>query len=173
MFKPPSRLFSVASSTVVLAAAFVFVPSTVDADPIVPGNEHCVVNVRTDDALNFRRGPGSRSSIEGTKRYGECGILVLRPCHGNWCPVEDGHMVGWAHRHFLAAVSPALYCVTGVAFGDVLNVRAYPSPQSRALTRLDRRQCGISFLPYSLGNWQKIRVGGWQGWVNRRFLSGQ
>jgi SH3-like domain-containing protein len=164
---------SLAAVTLLVAALFVVAPSTTEADPIVPGDEHCVVNVRTDDALNIRSRPTSRSRVEGRKRYGECGIFVRRPCSGNWCPVEDGHIVGWAHRHFLAAISPARYCVTGVAFGDVLNVRAYPSPQSRVLTRLGRRQCGISFLPYSVGNWQKIRVGGWQGWVNRRYVTGQ
>ena len=70
-------------------------------------------------------------------------------------------------------VSPALYCVTGVAPGDWLNLRAFPSAQSRILTRLDRRQCDIAFLPYAVGEWQKIRVGGWEGWANRSFLSGQ
>jgi SH3-like domain-containing protein len=173
MSKFVSLLVSLVISASVMAAEILVAPSTVDADPVVPGDEHCVVNVRADDVLNFRRRPSNRSYVEGTKHYGECGILVLRTCPGNWCPVEDGHMVGWAHRHFLAAVSPALYCVTGVAIGDVLNVRAYPSAQSRVLTRLGRQQCRISFLPYSVGNWQKIRVDGWQGWVNRRYVSGQ
>ena len=58
-----------------------------------------------------------------------------------------------------------MYCVSGVARGDELNLRAYPSPQSRVITQLHRRQCDIAFLPYAAGNWQKIRVDGWQGWV--------
>jgi hypothetical protein len=70
-------------------------------------------------------------------------------------------------------VSPAMYCVTSVTPGDVLNLRAYPSPQSRLVTRLDRHQCGIAFLPYAVGNWQKIRVERWEGWVNSGYLSGQ
>ncbi len=143
------------------------------ADPVVRGEEHCVVNVRADDALNMRTRPSARAPITARKRYAECGILVTGACQGNWCPVEDGHALGWVHRHYIAMVSPAMYCVSGVAPGDVLNVRAYPSPQSRVITRLDRRQCNIGFLPYAVGNWQKIRVDGWQGWVNRRYLSGQ
>ena len=142
------------------------------ADPVVPGEEHCVVNVRSNDRLNMRTQPSSGAEIVARKRHDECGILVNR-CRGSWCAAEDGHSLGWVHRHYIAMVSPAMYCVSGVALGDVLNIRAFPSPQSRVLTPLNPRQCDIAFLPYSVGNWQKIRVDGWQGWVNRRYLSGE
>jgi SH3-like domain-containing protein len=143
------------------------------ADPIVEGEEHCVVNVRTDDRLNVRRRPNAESAVVARWRYAKCGIIVEDSCRGNWCPAEDGHDAGWVHRHYLAAVSPALYCVTGVRRGDVLNLRAFPSPNSRIIAELHRRQCDIAFLPYAVGNWQKIRVEGEQGWVNRRYLSGE
>ncbi len=143
------------------------------ADPIAVGEEHCVVNVRTDDRLNMRERPSANSPVAARKRYSECGILVTSECRDNWCPVEDGHSLGWVHRHYIAMVSPAMYCLTGVARGDGLNLRAWPSTQSRVLHRILRNQCDIAFLPYSIGSWQKVRVGGWQGWVNRRYLSGQ
>ena len=143
------------------------------ADPIVVGDEHCVINVRSDDRLNVREGPGAYYDIVGRWRYAKCGIVVERRCGGSWCRVEDGHIAGWVNRRYLAAVSPSLYCVTGVAAGDRLNLRAYPSASSRILTRLSRRQCDIAFLPFAVGNWQKIRVEGWEGWVNRRYLSGE
>jgi SH3-like domain-containing protein len=143
------------------------------AEPVAPGAEHCVVNVRSDDVLNMRERPSASSAVAARKRYGACGILVNGECRGSWCPVEDGHSLGWVHRHYISMVSPALYCVTGVAAGDRLNLRAYPSPQSRVLARLGRNQCGIAFLPYAVGGWQKIRVSGWEGWVNRRYLSGE
>ena len=156
-----------------ILAYFLFLPiGPALADPVVEGEEHCVVNVRSDDVLNMRARPSANARIEATKRYGDCGILVDE-CRGDWCRVEDGHSLGWVHRHYIAMVSPALYCVTGVARGDRLNLRAYPSPQSRILARLRRDQCDIAFLPYSVGGWQKIRVDGWQGWVNARYLSGQ
>jgi SH3-like domain-containing protein len=149
-------------------------PATIAfADPIVPGEEHCVVNVGPGDALNMRERPDSRADIVARKRHNECGIRVNRRCRRNWCPAEDGHALGWAHRRYLAMVSPAMYCIAGVAPGHTLNLRAYPSPQSRVLHQLRRRQCGIAFLPHAVGNWQRIRVDGWQGWVNRRYLSGQ
>ena len=154
------------------AVILMVVVGMAQADPVVPGEEHCVVNVRSDDRLNMRTQPGSRARITARKRYGDCGILVHH-CRGNWCSVEDGHSLGWVHRHYIAMVSPAMYCVSNVAPGDALNLRAYPSARSRVLTRLDRRECGIAFLPYSVGSWQKIRVDGWQGWVNRRYLSGE
>ena len=164
------RFITAAGFCALLVSAFV---GSAHADPGVPGEEHCVVNVRSDDRLNMRAEPNSRSEIVARKRHDECGILVQSECLGSWCSVEDGHSLGWVHRHYIAMVSPAMYCVSGVAPGDVLNVRAYPSPQSRVIARLDRHQCEIAFLPYAVGNWQKVRVSGWQGWANRRYLSGE
>lgn len=155
---------------VLLVAGFA---GTAAADPVVPGEEHCVVNVRADDRLNMRDGPSASAPIAARKRYGDCGILVNDECRGSWCPVEDGHSLGWIHKRYIAMVSPSIYCVTGVAAGDVLNLRAWPSAQSAVVAKLPRHQCDIAFLPYSKGNWQKVRVAGWQGWVNRSYLSGQ
>jgi SH3-like domain-containing protein len=77
------------------------------------------------------------------------------------------------NQRFISMVSPARYCVSGVAAGDKLNLRAYPSARSNVLQRLGRNKCGISFLPYAIGSWQKIRSSGQEGWVNKRYLSGQ
>jgi SH3-like domain-containing protein len=152
---------------------FLGISPPVAAEPVVPGEEHCVVNVGAGDVLNMRTRPAANASVVARKRHDDCGILVNGPCKGNWCPVEDGHALGWAHRRFLAMVSPAIYCVAGVAPGDTLNMRRYPSTQSRVIRQFSRRQCNIAFLPYAVGNWQKIRVDGWQGWTYRRYLSGQ
>jgi SH3-like domain-containing protein len=157
----------------VLFAVWLGLAGAAATDPVVPGEEHCVINVRADDRLNMREAPSPGAPVTARKRYGECGIRLNDECRGNWCPVEDGHSLGWVHRRYIAMVSPAMYCVAGVASGDVLNLRAWPSSQSRVLTRLPRNSCGIAFLPYATGGWQKIRVGGWQGWVNRRYLSGE
>lgn len=109
----------------------------------------------------------------GTLRYGQCGVMVTGACQGSWCPIEDGHDAGWVNSHYISMVSPAMYCVAGVRPGDVLNLRAFPSASSRILTKLSRRQCDISFLPYAIAGWQKVRVGGYEGWAYRRYLSGQ
>nr|WP_245247601.1 SH3 domain-containing protein [Tianweitania sediminis] len=143
------------------------------ADLVVPGEEHCVVNVDPSDRLNLRKGPSAATGIVAAKRHGQCGIVVAGPCTGNWCPVEDGHSKGWAHRRYLSMVSPARYCVHAVHAQDRLNMRAWPSATSRILTDLAPNQCGISFLPYARGGWQKVRVDGYEGWVNRAYLSGQ
>lgn len=143
------------------------------ADPVVPGEEHCVVNVRSDDRLNMREEPDADAPTVARKRYGDCGIQVTAACQESWCKVEDGHSLGWVNRRFISMVSPAIYCVTGVAAGDTLNLRAYPSTTSRVVAELHRRQCDIQFLPYAVGSWQKVRVEGQQGWVNRRYVSGE
>jgi len=143
------------------------------AQSAVLGEEHCVVNVRTDDRLNIRAQPSDSAAPVARKRYGDCGIVVTGPCRGSWCPIEDGHFKGWVHQRFISMISPSLYCVTGVAPGDGLNLRAWPSLQSRVLVKLPPDQCEIAFLPYAARGWQKIRVGGRQGWINRRYVSGQ
>lgn len=156
-----------------LSAASLWLAEGARAGTVVPGEEHCVVNIPTTDTLNLRERPGVGSKILTRLRYAQCGIMVTDECRGNWCPVEDGHYAGWAHRRYLAMVSPSMYCVAGVEEWDKLNLRAYPSASSRIVTRLDPHQCDIAFLPYAVGNWQKIRVDGWEGWVNRRYVSGQ
>jgi SH3-like domain-containing protein len=156
-----------------LFAVAIFFSNAAAAQSVVAGEEHCVINVRSDDRLNMRAEPRSTAPIVTQKRFGECGITVTDQCRGSWCPVEDGHHRGWVHSRYIAMVSPSLYCVSGVAAGDDLKLRAWPSAQSRILAALPRNQCDIAFLPFSKENWQKIRVSGREGWVNRRYLSGQ
>lgn len=161
-------------SLLAAAAAFLLtLAAPASANPVVAGEEHCVVNVRSDDVLNIRAQPRSNAPILAGLRYGQCGVIVTGECQGNWCPAEDGHHAGWVHRRYISMVSPAMYCVTGVEDWDVLNLRAWPSTGSRVLAELPPNQCGIAVLPYARDGWQKVRVEGWEGWVGRRFISGQ
>ncbi len=161
------RLLSFATVFVMMLGAAAFAQQPVVAE------EHCVVNVATDDVLNVRRQPSSSSDIASRLRFNECDVIVVGDCQGNWCPVEARHDTGWVHKHYISMVSPYLYCVAGVAQDGHLDLRKWPSPGSKHLTRLRHDQCDIAFLPYATNNWQKIRVGGWEGWVERQFLSGQ
>ena len=140
---------------------------------VVAGEEHCVINVPSWDKLNIRSRPSSKSRVVARKRYGSCGLMVMGKCRSEWCPVEDGHIRGWANRQFLSMVSPSLYCTINETRRGVVNLRAFPSPEFRVLEALNKHTCGIAFLPYSRNNWQKIRVNGWEGWVNRDEVSGQ
>jgi SH3-like domain-containing protein len=164
----PLTILAALAALLTLAA-----PASAQADLVVPGEEHCVVNVRSDDVLNLRARPSSNAPILEGLRYGQCGVVVTDECRGNWCPVEDGHHAGWVHRRYISMVSPAMYCVAGVEDWDVLNLRAWPAATSRVLAELPPDQCGIAFLPYARDGWQKVRVDGWEGWVSRRYLSGQ
>ena len=156
-----------------LLFALGLMPMPVAEASIIPGEEHCVVNVPSGDKLNIRSGPSSKARIVIRKRYGSCGIMVVGDCRAQWCPVEDGHSAGWASRRFLSMVSPSLYCTVGGGRGSIVYVRAFPSLQSRVLVALKRPTCGIAFLPFARGHWQKIRVNGREGWVNRTQVSGQ
>jgi SH3-like domain-containing protein len=156
-----------------IAAAASITGSSAAPTQVVEGEEHCVVNVASWDRLNVREEPSSGSAIVTKHRYGDCGITVTGNMHNGWVPVEDGHFAGWVKAKYLSMVSPALYCVTGVPVGDTLNLRAYPSTSSKVIAELDRHQCDIAFLPYAVGSWQKIRVDGYEGWANRKYLSGE
>ena len=143
------------------------------AASVVAGEEHCVVNVASWDKLNVRSGPSSKTGIVSRKHYGACGIMVVGNCSPQWCPVEDGHVSGWVHQRYLAMVSPSLYCTVKASVAAPLALRAYPSRKSRVLVTFNKPTCSIAFLPYARGSWQKIRIQGWEGWINRADVSGQ
>ena len=158
-----------------VAAVALLAPHAASAEQtlVVQGEEHCVVNVPTWDRLNVRDEPTSSGEVVTRHRYGDCGIVVVGEPEGNWYPIEDGHYEGWVNAKFISMVSPSMYCVTGVAENDVLNLRAYPSSISKVVAELDPDQCDIAFLPYATSGWQKVRVGGYEGWVKAAFVSGQ
>jgi uncharacterized protein YgiM (DUF1202 family) len=169
----------VMSRTLILAASvsatalFASLPASSVDTFVVEGEEHCVVNVANWDRLNVRSEPSSSSEIVTKHRYGDCGIVVVGEAAGSWYPVEDGHFEGWVNGKYVSMVSPALYCVNGVADDDALNLRAYPSAISNVIAELDPDQCDIAFLPYAVAGWQKVRVNGDEGWVKADFVSGQ
>ena len=155
-----------------LLALAMSVPTAASAQ-VVEGEEHCVVNIKTSDVLNVRSKPSASAKLVATLDYAECRVIV-DTCVGNWCLIDTDYATGWVNSRYISMVSPALYCVTGVAPGDRLNLRAYPATSSRVIARLSRHQCDIAFLPYAVGTWQKIRVeDDLEGWVNRKYLSGE
>lgn len=60
------------------------------------------------------------------------------------------------------------YRVQGVAYNDVLKIRAWPSPQSRVIGVLKPGQGGLFFTRFK-GNWGRL-YGAGNGWVNMRFV---
>jgi uncharacterized protein YgiM (DUF1202 family) len=60
------------------------------------------------------------------------------------------------------------YHVHGVAYNDVLNIRAWPSPQSRIIGFLQPNEKGLFFTRFK-GNWGRL-YGAGNGWVNMRFV---
>lgn len=140
---------------------------------VVEGEEHCVVKVASWDRLNVRDEPSTSGEIVAKHHYGDCGLTVTSDVEGGWVLVDDGHYEGWVNAKFISMVSPSMYCVTGVDEYDTLNLRAYPSTISRIVSELDPNQCDIAFLPYATGSWQKVRVDGYEGWVNRKYVSGE
>lgn len=152
------------------AALIALTPLAAAADPIRTGAEHCVVNVRSDDILNLRAGPGTGHRVLSRLASSQCGIIVTGACAGSWCPAEGGHNAGWVHRRHLADVSAASHCVGPLTETRGVALRAWPADGSRVAVRLKPQSCGIALLPYATKGWQKIRQGGWEGWVRQSDL---
>jgi len=164
-----NRLLSILAAAVLAAQA----PLPATADPIRTDAEHCVVNIRTDDSLNLRAGPGTGHVVRSRLPYARCGIIVTGACAGSWCPVEDGHNSGWVNKRYIASVSAPTSCVIAPHSSQPVALRAWPSDGSRVLTELAPRSCEVALLPYATKGWQKIRQGGWEGWVHQSSLKPQ
>ena len=62
---------------IVILCMFGLAPVPAAAAFVVPGEEHCVVDVPSGDQLNIRSGPSSKARVVSGKRYGSCGIMVV------------------------------------------------------------------------------------------------
>lgn len=67
---------------------------------------------------------------------------------------------------------PALYDVTGVAAGDVLNIRAEGKAGAAAVGTLPPDAKAVEVVEES-GNWGLVNTGEGSGWVNLRFMARQ
>ena len=83
--------------------------SNIDSDVITAGKRSapekvaaCVVNVRQDDTLNVRSGPGVGFRILYAIPPTACGVSVQwNSCQGNWCRVTYNGRTGWANTRFI------------------------------------------------------------------------
>lgn len=67
---------------------------------------------------------------------------------------------------------PALYDVTGVGAGDVLNVREGPSARTRAIGSLSSDARGVEILERDEPTgWGRVNLPEGPGWVSMRYLS--
>ncbi len=71
-------------------------------------------------------------------------------------------------------VLPALHDVTGVAVGDVLNIRAKPSANSAIVGTLPRNAKSVEVVAVdATGKWASVNTGEGSGYASMRFLSQQ
>lgn len=144
----------------------------------------CVVDVADNDVLNVRNRPTVRGSINFVIPPNGCGISVVGPCSGIWCPIAwSGHQ-GWANTKYIGVVpldtgSPldqgsyddggGDLCVA-VPADDVLNARAGPSVDYPVIGAYASGTCGIITTGYCLGDWCETEAERFTGWVNTRYL---
>jgi uncharacterized membrane protein len=74
----------------------------------------------------------------------------------------------------LAQDLPALYRVTGVAAGDVLNIRAEPSAAAQIIGSFAPGEAGIEVTAQNeTGRWGRVSTGEASGWTSLRYLERQ
>lgn len=67
---------------------------------------------------------------------------------------------------------PELFAVTGVAAGDVLNIREEPDASAEAIGSLPPDARGVEVVGRQ-GDWLEVNAGERSGWVNGRFMAVQ
>jgi hypothetical protein len=118
-----------------------------------------VVNVRSDDILNVRAGPGVSYAVVGTVPYygRDVDVLVGGKQIGEswWVPVEYGTVSGWVNSRYLArqvgqisdpVAARAAQAVMALKDGDMLLLSALTHPGK-----------GLRFSPYAT---VQVGVGG-------------
>ncbi len=120
--------------------------------PIGPSlGRFVVVNVRSDDVLNVRLGPGVSYAIAGTIPYYGRDVEVfaggLQVDESWWVPVEYGSVSGWANSGYLAR--QAGYGSDAVAARAAEAIMALKDGDMDALSGLVHPILGVRFSPYA------------------------
>jgi uncharacterized protein YraI len=159
-----------------------------------------VSGIGSGQRLNVRREPSPRAPVLGTLGEGE--VVRNLGCRGSgqdrWCQIRSTRgmdVTGWvAGRYLREAVGPPaggggggswgggsgahgpdFFVVSGLAAGDVLNVRVEPSAQGQLLATLQpgARVENLGCRMVGQARWCRIRTTGGvsvTGWVNGRYL---
>ena len=110
-----------------------------------------VVNVRSDDALNVRAGPGVDYAVVGTIPYygRDVDVLVGGQQVGDswWVPVEHDGASGWANSGFLARQVGAVS--DPVAVSAAQTIMALKDGDMKVLSALIHPDKGVRFSPYA------------------------
>ena len=136
-----------------------------------------VAGVAVWDKLNMRAGPATSYRVVGRIPHDGRGIENLGGTVGRWHQVRYQGTVGWAHAGYLAedahdnAWPAPRFRVVGVAWNDVLNVRAGPNATTAVVGALAPGTTGVARAGGCVGAWCLIQHGATSGWVNMRFLT--
>ena len=110
-----------------------------------------VVNVRSDDALNVRAGPGVTYAVVGTIPYygRDVDVLVGGKQVGDswWVPVEHGNVSGWVNSAYLAR--QVGWVNDPIAARSAEAIMALKDGDMQTLSGLIHPGKGLRFSPYA------------------------
>lgn len=135
-----------------------------------------VVGVAPYDVLNMRAGPAVSYAVVHRIPPDGRGIENLASCVGNWCQVRFDGVIGWVNRRYLAedgydGPPVRVHRVVGVAYNDVLNVRAGPSAKHTIVGVIPYDGVDVIMLGECHGKWCRVRYDDTYGWVHTRYLA--
>ena len=88
----------------------------------------CVAGVPRGDVLAMRSGPSVFNQVTATIAPTACGIKVVGPCYGGWCPVSFRGRSGWSNSAYLVSQTGVATRQSGAARVD--QRRASPAPNA-------------------------------------------
>ncbi len=68
-------------------------------------NSYKVINVKKNDQLTVRSGPGPEFKSVAWLHHNESCIQKTSECKGMWCKITFGSIKGWVYTPYLARVS--------------------------------------------------------------------
>lgn len=113
-----------------------------------------VVNVRSDDTLAVREGPGVKYHKIAELAYNASGIHITGPASqvgaSKWVPIQYSQHNGWVNQRFLRCFADGLYSVPVHGY-ETLNIQPFQQAFAQALTQqeawtYDVVQIAVRFL---------------------------
>ena len=143
-----------------------------------------VVNIRTNDTLFVRSGPGTNFSAIGELPYNANGISGVSCQSSGWCRLTYGCIDGWAFggkymRNALTGHTPSAYAgyysVSDHPLDQKLNVRRGPGTQYDVVAELPPTATGVEVSDCQAEEgfryrWCALRWGQISGWAYARYL---
>ncbi len=92
------------STAVAIISSLIILTCSTSANACACCNTYKVVNVKANDQLAVRSGPGPEHKSIAWLHHNESCIIKTSECKALWCKIKFGSINGWVYTHYLAKV---------------------------------------------------------------------